>query len=229
MRHSLPYLRAVFNKPYARTAFAALVVFGSIVSANATTNSETAMIGVSGTATGSSFDGCISTDVYLQVSALGSRNLNQNASNVASVTIIRFDSCQSVTLVAFGDAQDINLSGVKASQLPTSIAASGRIPLSGSVYDAMGNATPYSDALTFQLALKLIGPHTDISQSTRSSILSAASPSTTLVTIDRRIDGTKGDAAVTSSLLFTSTFSIPPLSVGFMSNDKSRSSVRITH
>jgi hypothetical protein len=78
MRHSLPYLRAAFNKPGAWAAVSALVAYGSIKSANATTNDQTTLIGVGGSATGSSFDGCVSTQVFLAVSAQGSRNLNQN-------------------------------------------------------------------------------------------------------------------------------------------------------
>jgi hypothetical protein len=199
------------------------------MSVNATTNDQTTLIGVGGSATGSSFDGCVSTQVFLAVSAQGSRNLNQNVSNVASVTIGRYDSCQNVFIFASGDAQDINLSAGKAGQVPTSITTSGQIPLSVSVYDAMGNSTTYADFLTFQLALKLIGPHTEVSDNTRSSAFSGTSPSTTLVTIERRSDGARGDAAVTSSTLSTNTFSVPSLSVGFISSDKYRFSVRTTH
>src|SRR5258706_5762921 len=137
-RHSLLCLSAVTHALTSQIAVAAILLLASTISANtnATTTEQYSVNQAGGVVSGTSYDACGYTDVFLLVAASGTHNLN-NANNVALAEVIRFDSCQNLLTVSDRFVSGITLSGVSpvnAVQLPQSIRASGRVPLNVTVY-----------------------------------------------------------------------------------------------
>ncbi len=217
-RHSLLCLSAVTHALTSQIAVAAILLLASTISANtnATTTEQYSVNQAGGVVSGTSYDACGYTDVFLLVAASGTHNLN-NANNVALAEVIRFDSCQNLLTVADGFVSGITLSGVSpvnAVQLPQSIRASGRVPLNVTVYSTQsGNAVnSYTDNLSFDLGLNLIGPNNNFSGTTKNSITVGTSPSTTVYSQTAHDNESSGVASITSSTLSTNTLTPPPLS-----------------